>query len=282
MDIITGEKFQYIANIYIGNTEYDKRSYVYNRTLKNNKCIPINKIEDNILLQESKIIFIYTHVFRKYKNKIIDELTKKTEAFILLFHNSDDIIDDTFTELLIKTKCKKIYGQNLTLIHKDFQYLPIGIANNKWNHGNLTLLNKLIDANITKKNKVFFNFTIHTNYTKRRHCYNIISKKNIKFTKNYDQNKYLTELKKHKFCISPDGNGPDCHRIWECLYLDVIPICKRSIFIDIIAKDFPIYIVDDWDKLEINYELYNSYDKMIKILNKSKLQFNYWKNMIET
>ena len=51
---------------------------------------------------------------------------------------------------------------------------------------------------------------------------------------------YYLNLKKSKFCICPEGNGPDCHRLWESLYLDVIPICKRSIFFEIIAMRFSI------------------------------------------
>lgn len=282
MDIITGEKFQYLSDIYIGDKEFEPKCHIYNNTLQDDKCITTNNIQNNNLLQKSYIIFIYTHVYYKHKTKILNELSTKTHPFLIIFHNSDYIIDETFTEIFTKTKCKKIFAQNVCFIDKDIQYLPIGIANSKWKHGDLGLLNKIIDTTVIKEKNIFFNFSINTNYRKRIQCYNTIKNKGVQFTKYNNQTTYLIELKKCKFCISPDGNGPDCHRIWECLYLDVIPICKRSIFIENVAKDFPIYIVDDWGSLELNDKLYNSYDLMMSRLNKDKLQFSYWKNLIQS
>lgn len=280
MDIITGEKFQYLADVYIGDTEFNTKCHIYNNTLQKDRCINVKNIQNNNLLQNGIIIFIYTHIYNKYKNEILNILSMKNEPFLLLFHNSDDIINESFIELFTKTKCKKIFGQNVCFTHKDIQFLPIGIANSKWKHGNLQLLNKIINTNINKENKIFFNFTINTNFKTRNECYNIIKNKGLLYTKYDNQNTYLTELKKCKFCISPDGNGPDCHRIWECLYLDVIPICKKSSFIDNISKEFPIYIIDDWKLLEITDFLFHEYDKMLSKLDKNKLQFSYWKNII--
>jgi hypothetical protein len=31
-----------------------------------------------------------------------------------------------------------------------------------------------------------------------------------------------------RFCVSPPGNGIDCHRTWEALYLGVIPVVAPS------------------------------------------------------
>jgi len=75
---------------------------------------------------------------------------------------------------------------------------------------------------------------------------------------NTDYKSYLQHLKKHKFCISPEGNGIDCYRTWESLYMKTIPICKRSIVVEEFAKTFPIYIVDDWSDFDIN-KVWDSY-----------------------
>ncbi len=58
-------------------------------------------------------------------------------------------------------------------------------------------------------------------------------------------------LKSYKYCVSPEGNGIDCYRTWEALYMKTIPICKRSILVEEFAKTFPIYIVDDWKDLDV-------------------------------
>lgn len=281
-NIISGEKFQYIADIYIGDKEFYTNYFAHNNTLKKNKCLNIKNIQNNEKLLTCKTIFIYTHIYHKYKNEILNILSMKDNPFILLFHNSDDIINDSFNELFIKTKCSKIFSQNVCFKHKDIQYLPIGIANSKWTHGNLELLNNIINTNTIKENKIFFNFNIDTNFKKRSTCYNTIKNKGLIFSRFNNQLKYLEELKKCKFCISPEGNGPDCHRIWECLYLDVIPICERSFFIENISNDFPIYIIDNWDSFELNDELFNKYDNMISSLDKNKLKFSYWNNIINS
>ena len=66
--------------------------------------------------------------------------------------------------------------------------------------------------------------------------------------------------------MSPEGNGIDCHRMWECLYLKVIPICHRNILTEHFSKLFPIILVDDWkDKnepgMDVNY-LEENYSKL--------------------
>ena len=160
------------------------------------------------------------------------------------------------------------------------QFLPIGLANSKWKHGNLNMFDNIVKDNITKTNNIFFNFSINTNKNKRRKCYNTFKNK-LKFSKYSKQKDYWENLKKCKFAISPDGNGPDCHRIWECFYLDVIPICKKSVFTDIISCDFPIYIVNDWNELIINDSLFEKYDEYINRLDKKKLNLDYWKSIIK-
>lgn len=49
----------------------------------------------------------------------------------------------------------------------------------------------------------------------------------------------------YAFEISPHGNGLDCHRTWEALLLNTIPIVPRSPLNEL-HKQFPIVIVDDW------------------------------------
>jgi hypothetical protein len=58
------------------------------------------------------------------------------------------------------------------------------------------------------------------------------------------------------FVVSPQGNGPDCHRTWEALVLGCIPIVKRSPVCDLFA-DLPVLIVDDW--AEVRRERLDAY-----------------------
>jgi hypothetical protein len=74
---------------------------------------------------------------------------------------------------------------------------------------------------------------------------------------------YLNELRLSLFSISPNGNGIDCHKIWESLYLKTIPIVTKSINIDY-YYDFPILIIENWEsfrKEDITIDLYNEINK---------------------
>jgi hypothetical protein len=70
--------------------------------------------------------------------------------------------------------------------------------------------------------------------------------------------KYLRDLSQSYFCISPNGNGIDCHRTWESLYVRTIPIVTDSL----VAKahaDFPMMVLKDWSEfksIDFSRELY--------------------------
>ena len=46
--------------------------------------------------------------------------------------------------------------------------------------------------------------------------------------------------------ICPQGNGVDCHRNWEVLYLKRVPIMKKSDYLQELYKDYPVLWVDDF------------------------------------
>lgn len=86
------------------------------------------------------------------------------------------------------------------------------------------------------------------------------------------------------FVVSPEGNGIDCHRTWEAMYLRTVPIVTRSpvteFFVDL---GLPMLMVDSWseiNKLNQNdlIEIYR--EKAIQFDNEA-LYFEFWKNKIK-
>jgi len=49
--------------------------------------------------------------------------------------------------------------------------------------------------------------------------------------------------------MSPPGNGPDCYRTWEAIYLGAVPIVLRSTLAVSLAADLPIWVVDSWEEV---------------------------------
>src|SRR5262249_31246542 len=61
---------------------------------------------------------------------------------------------------------------------------------------------------------------------------------------------YRRRLAEYGFVASPPGNGEDCHRSWEALYLRVVPIVKRSAATEYFRSlGLPFLIIDRWEEL---------------------------------
>jgi hypothetical protein len=141
-----------------------------------------------------------------------------------------------------------------------------------WTHGNLNIfdsfgLDELRKLHLNKSKKVYFNFNISTNHEKRQQCYDSVISK-IPFLPNMNPHNNLVRLSKYEFCICPEGNGVDTHRLWEALYLQSIPIVLKTPFIEILIKTFNLdmVVLESWNDLNIsmlNYKNYNfNYDKI--------------------
>jgi hypothetical protein len=86
-------------------------------------------------------------------------------------------------------------------------------------------------------------------------------------------NQYLEEVAKSYFVISPNGNGVDCHKTWESLYLKSIPIVTKSINVDF-YKNYPIIIINDWSELNLSILTVDTYNKLWDNSFNQKLFFN--------
>jgi hypothetical protein len=86
-------------------------------------------------------------------------------------------------------------------------------------------------------------------------------------------------ISKFTFVLSPFGIGMDCHRTWEALCLNSIPIIKAPNFKHLF-EDLPVLVIDEWN--EINERLlYNTIQKFKNInFNFDKLKLTYWLNKI--
>jgi len=90
--------------------------------------------------------------------------------------------------------------------------------------------------------------------------------------------KFYEHLSKNKFIISPRGNGVDCFRTWDALYMKCIPIVPHDDS-GIMERysDLPILFTDDYTEINRKY-LLNTYNKILETeYNFEKLFLSYWK-----
>jgi hypothetical protein len=225
-------------------------------------------------ISEDDFIFTDTeHI--TFVSQIINKLNCKVN---LIVHNSDS----NFTEELFNL-CKnanKVYAINS--ITDKVTRIPLGF-------GDATL--NFIEKIESEKNKLIYcNFNINNNVD-RQVCFNFFKDKEWVDKKLISLNSeglleslkdYYINLSVYKYCLCPRGAGIDTHRIYECLYYNVIPIVKRNELIDMYST-MPIFLIDNWD--EITLELLNSkyeelYSNLInwKEKNQNWYKAEYWIN----
>jgi hypothetical protein len=240
MDIISGEQIQELCNVYLGYPEdfrYNPRIY-----RQSTKCLDIRTITGK--WNNPRTIFVYGHRLPEF-SKILENIQ---ENFVLVSHNSDKNITDEYLSILNSPKLIRWHAQNIMIHHEKLHLLPIGLANSMWPHGNMVALKNTI-TNLPEKSKnVYFFFNCVTNRGERLPCKEEIEKAGLVFERpqaNFEA--YLKHLATFKYAICPPGNGIDSHRIWECLYLGVIPIVKRSLFTEKLKEKYPcVILLDSW------------------------------------
>lgn len=135
--------------------------------------------------------------------------------------------------------------------------------------------NNKINIQIGKHSNLVFNcFSEHTdNYRRGNSTINrkIISKnlkKNgitneIVNSKKYSVLEYYNKLKEHKFVISPEGNGIDCHRHYEAILCGCIPIIEDNYYMRHKYKNTPVLFTKDYSEITTEY-LNSKYNEIIK------------------
>jgi hypothetical protein len=146
------------------------------------------------------------------------------------------------------------------------RFLPIGLANTMWDHGKIE---NFMGVSTNKSKDIYFNFNIHTNREKRELCYNVL-KTQLPFLSMLPVAENVKRLAQYKWCICPEGNGVDTHRLWEAMYLGCIPIVLKSPFIDTLMHytggELPIYVVETWDQLKLPIVVQGIFDsKWLKL-----------------
>ncbi len=272
-DIISGERLQSLCSIYCGLAEdFDFNPYIQAQTSKHLNIDSISHEIDNPFL-----VFCYAHRLHAFGSKI--HFFKN--RFVLITHNSDENITDQYRYIIDNDKIVRMYSQNVMFDHPKLWLIPIGIANSMWPHGNISSLLSAINSNTPKSKDVYFYFNIYTNVAKRLACKTSLESRGLSFGYDIQHHEYIRELASYKFAICPEGNGIDSHRIWECFYLNVIPILPKNTFTLKVQEMYPCIVLDSWDQYDHQNTL-ASYDDLYTRLQlvKNTLNFSYYETMI--
>jgi len=206
--------------------------------------------------------------------------------YVLITHDSDDspVKSHAITKYLDDKKLIAWFAQNVEFTHAKLHPIPIGLANEDLPHGNKALLQKYRRKrnSCKKKHLLYLNINIEKFHIDRPIVSELFSKKQFCWSpKRKPWQMYLLDLANSKFILSPRGNGLDCHRTWESLYMGSIPIVKASPM-DKVFEGLPVLIVKDWTLVSEKF-LHKKYATMIKKkYSHKKLFAPYWKKLINS
>jgi len=226
------------------------------------------------------IIFCETHLLEMFQLYVLPYINTR---FILISHNSDMDVTERFSALLNSQYLEHWFAQNNFLQHIKISSIPIGLEN-YWmnNNGLVTAYTSLRQINLEKIPRILYGFNVQTNITKRAIALKELMQSSVTDKINVVAHRYRKILNYYMFVASPQGNGIDCHRTWEALYLNVVPIVTKNEFYSTLPN-FPGLILNEWSDISrfTEKDLTHIYrEKIQKIKESEILWFSYWRNKI--
>jgi hypothetical protein len=203
--------------------------------------------------------------------------------YIIISHNSDHPAPGPCVRYLDDPKIVAWFAQNVEVIHPKLHPIPIGVANPMWPHGNVAILAHCESrkGSVPRDRGVYVNLSVWTYPGERQRVCNLLADKPYAYfsgQKSFEG--YLLDLLTVRFVASPRGNGLDCHRTWEALYMGAIPIVRRS-NMDAAFKNLPVLIVDDWTEISESF-LEEQYEKIkAHSYRDEKLYADFWEKKIQ-
>jgi hypothetical protein len=100
--------------------------------------------------------------------------------------------------------------------------------------------------------RIAYGFSIGTNLEKRFACYKALqtSKAADELPPFLSGRIYRKTVSRYMFIASPPGNGLDCHRTWEALYMGCIPIVEDNYMNRKFREmGLPMVLVANWDSI---------------------------------
>lgn len=289
------------------------KNLIWSKGYLNNEYSKISteKISDeNViisLIENTKgVIFIRngSHVIKGDLKIFADNLHRLKKPCILITSDGDRPVPSSYSKIMCEkilnnSMIKKWYTQNYdkSIIHKKLDYYPIGfdLHTSKWfiNNKVSDKINFMINCRLKNptsrriSNKIFSDTHYSMSHPIRYFIYEKI--KNIPIFQLSKQKESFVNItkqyNKYNFCLSPRGNGRDCHRTWELFLAGVIVITLTSSLDDMfINNNLPVVILKNLNELENITE--EKLDEWYKLnINKTninnifpKLSYDYWIN----
>ena len=248
----------------------------------------------NDLHDDDRIIFCK----RDYILEEFERIKNFNKKIILIIANSDY----TFNDLLL-SKCpsnvEHIFATNTTCFNDKVTPLPIGVEieelTKRPGHGMINpdifekkpyLLGEIKPIKSDVENTIYANFNINTNLSVRKPLLDFCLKNNnYQVGGGLSYGEFVNKVSSHIATLSPRGNGIECIRTYEVLYLKSIPIVfgdynEYRAINEKIYKNLPIVFTHNFDQLN-DFSYIEKRISEVKNNSTEFLEYDYWVNLIK-
>lgn len=248
--------------------------------------------------EQVKSIFVYTHLLDDFITKVWPYVD---HPVVLMTHNSDHIVDEKYLRLLNDEKLIHMFSQNAMVSHPKLTALPIGLANSMWPHGDTNAISDLSLHPVVPFHRrqplIVANFRVGT-YPQHRTKVMQDLHQSLPTSGKMSASRYVStnlipclsyqEIQKFKLCACPRGNGPDTHRLWESLYLGVVPIVDDIVNTQLF-KNLPMIRVksdaesNGWKGLDEEWvrSQLSEIEQQLSTYQWDQLRLSWWKAQLE-
>lgn len=168
----------------------------------------------------------------------------------LILHNGDRQLGTEEINQLSR-HFSAIFAPNIKSLSDRVRAVPIGLENLSHNkNGKLKYFKPRLTVHerfSIRSRRVLSNYHVGTNQRVRS-----LAAEAMSFSRHGHMGEFLKtglyfeEVRRTKFVISPPGNGIDCHRTWEAIYLGAVPVVLTGTLDKALTDSLPILEVQDY------------------------------------
>jgi hypothetical protein len=186
---------------------------------------------------------------------------------------------------MIEPYVNHIYSINNTIFteNKNITTIPLGYRDSPYD--TMEIL-RSVPFQQKKTILLYMNFELNTNMEKRTECKTHFDDEPWVVKEGFYKKdalplpEFYGKIAKSKYILSPEGTGIDCHRIYESIYYNAIPILKTN-RMDVFYSKLPVWIIKDWSEITeeiLNHEYTARHKKLLewKYENPNWLYPEFW------
>lgn len=210
-------------------------------------------------VKENDLVFLNYSYFIQFLKLLHQD--PPSVKFRLILHNSDHCFGE-IQYRMIEPFINHIYSINTIFRNEKITTIPLGYRDSPYD--TMEIL-RSIPFKQEKTIPLYMNFELNTNMEKRTECKKHFENESWVVQEGFLKKdalplpEFYQKMATSKYILSPEGTGIDCHRVYEAIYYNAIPIMKTNPMAESFYKNLPIWIVNDWseitkESLEADYE----------------------------